>query len=111
MEAEPVVVEEDERGWERMQGEEAGGPAAVSYKTLISGNLTRSEALTMGVAKIPPGAALSEHRHRQAEVYLVFAGGGSVRIGAGVRGPSGRARRSSCRATSSIRARTPAHPS
>ena len=110
MEAEPVVVEEDERGWERMQGEEAGGPAAVSYKTLISGNLTRSEALTMGVAKIPPGAALSEHRHRQAEVYLVLAGGG--RFGSAPEyGPSGRARRSSCRATSSIRARTPAHPS
>ena len=85
MEAEPVVVEEAERGWERMQGEEAVGPAAVLYKTLISGNLTRSEALTMGVAKIPPGAALSEHRHRQAEVYLVLAGEGSVRIGARVR--------------------------
>ena len=85
MEAEPVVVEEAERGWERMQGEEAVGPAAVLYKTLISGNLTRSEALTVSVAKIPPGAALSEHRHRQPEVYLVLAGEGSVRIGAGVR--------------------------
>ena len=84
MDLEPVVVDVDERGWETMQDEETAGPEAVFYKTLISGDLTPSEALTLGVAKIPPGAALSEHRHRQAEVYLVLAGEGSVRADAGV---------------------------
>ncbi len=79
------MVGQDERGWETMQGKEPVGPAAVFYKTLISGGLTRSEALTMGVAKIPPGAALAVLRERQAEVYLVLAGEGSVRIGARVR--------------------------
>ena len=79
----PVVVGEDERAWEVMGDEEA--PGSALFKTLISGGLTRSEALTAGVAKIPPGAALSRHRHRQAEVYLVLAGEGSVRVGDGVR--------------------------
>ena len=34
----------------------------------------------MGIAKIPPGEALREHRHRQAEIYFVLEGTGSVRI-------------------------------
>jgi quercetin dioxygenase-like cupin family protein len=80
---EPVVVGEDERAWEALGDEEASD--SVLFKTLISGGLTKSEALTAGVAKIPTGAALSRHRHRQAEVYLVLAGEGSVRVGDGVR--------------------------
>jgi quercetin dioxygenase-like cupin family protein len=83
MDEEPVVVGEDERAWEVLGDEEASD--SVLFKTLISGDLTKSEALTAGVAKIPPGAALSRHRHSQAEVYLVLAGAGSVRVGDGVR--------------------------
>ena len=85
MDLESVVVGVDERDWEAMQDGEASGQAAAFYKTLISGDLTNSEALTLGVAKIPPGAALAEHHHRQAEVYLVLAGEGLVRVGDGVR--------------------------
>jgi quercetin dioxygenase-like cupin family protein len=81
LDVEPVVIGEDERGWKAWQD----GSDAVLYKTLISGGMTRSEALTVGVAKLQPGAALSGHRHRQAEVYLVLAGEGSVWVGAGVR--------------------------
>ena len=69
MKLEPVVVDPGERGWETMQHEEQSGRVAVFYKTLISADLTPSEALTLGVARIPPGAALSEHRHPQGEVY------------------------------------------
>ena len=85
MELEPVVVDIDERDWETMLGEEASGSAAVFYKTLISGDLTRSEALTVGVAKLAPGGTLSKHHHTQAEVYLVLAGEGLVRVGDRVR--------------------------
>ena len=35
----------------------------------------------MGIGKMPPGEALHKHRHRQAEVYLVLEGSGSVEIG------------------------------
>ena len=81
MDFEPVVVEVGERGWEAMRSGETSGPGSVLFKTLISGDLTRSEALTLGVAKIQPGSALSAHRHAQPEVYLVLAGEGSVRVG------------------------------
>ena len=61
--AQPVVVREDEREWEALRGDEAASSDAAVYRTLISGGLTRSESLTLGVAKIPPGAAFSTHRH------------------------------------------------
>ena len=80
MKPDPIVVREDERGREFMRAESTTGPRGVLYKTLISGGLTRSDSLTLGMAKIPPESALSEHRHRQAEVYLVLAGEGSVRV-------------------------------
>ena len=83
--AQPVVVREDECEWEALRDDEAAGSDAAVYRTLISGGLTRSESLSLGVAKIPPGAAFSTHRHRQPEVYLVLAGEGSVRVGAGIR--------------------------
>lgn len=40
-----------------------------------------SGELTLGIAKMPPGGALHEHHHREAEIYLVLAGSGSVRVG------------------------------
>ena len=80
MKPDPIVVREDERGWEVMRAESTTGPRGVLYKTLISGGLTRSDSLTLGMAKISPESALSEHRHRQAEVYLVLAGEGWVRV-------------------------------
>ena len=34
----------------------------------------------MGIAKIPPAEALHEHRHRQAEIYLLLEGTALVTI-------------------------------
>ena len=79
MSPDPVVVRGGEREWEEM--ENGDGTVGVLFKTLVSSGLTPSEALTLGVAKVPPGGGLREHRHRQAEVYLVLAGEGSVSIG------------------------------
>lgn len=70
MKPDPIVVREDERGWEVMRAESTTGPRGVLYKTLISGGLTRSDSLTLGMAKIPPESALSEHRHRQPRSTL-----------------------------------------
>jgi mannose-6-phosphate isomerase-like protein (cupin superfamily) len=50
------------------------------WKTLISADLTHSEALTMGIAKIPPDEAQHEHRHLQEEIYLLLEGPGSITI-------------------------------
>ena len=81
MDREPIVVQESAREWETCPDEDVAERGLVYWKTLVSGDLTQSEALTMGIKKIPPSEALHEHRHRQAEIYLVLEGTGSVRIG------------------------------
>jgi quercetin dioxygenase-like cupin family protein len=56
---------------------ERGG---TSWKTLISAGRTASNALTLGVARLPPGGALRAHRHAQAEVDFVRGGSGEVTV-------------------------------
>jgi quercetin dioxygenase-like cupin family protein len=82
---EPVVVQDSAREWETWPEEEVSRKGLVYWRTLISGDLTTSEALTMGIGRMPPGEALGRHRHRPAEVYLVLEGTGSVEIGAEAR--------------------------
>ena len=78
MDHEPVVVRESAREWETWPDQEVPKKGQTYWKTLVSGDLTHSEALTMGIAKVPPGEALREHR--QAEIYLVLEGTGSITI-------------------------------
>lgn len=85
MEHEPVVVQESDREWETCPQQEVALRGHVFWKTLISGDITRSNTLTLGTARIPPGEALHEHRHRQAEIYFVLEGTGLVEIGSKTR--------------------------
>jgi mannose-6-phosphate isomerase-like protein (cupin superfamily) len=80
MDREPVIVQENAREWETWPDEEIATKGLAYWKTLISADLTHSEALTLGIAKIPPNEALREHRHLQEEIYLVLEGTGSVTI-------------------------------
>ena len=80
MDHEPVVVRESTREWETWPDQEVQKKGQTYWKTLVSGDITPSGALTMGIAKVPPGEALREHRHRQAEIYLVLEGKGSITI-------------------------------
>ena len=77
----PIVSREEDREWETWDEEDVPQKGVVYWKTLISGGVTRSEGLTLGVANLPPGGALHEHRHKQEEVYLVLEGSGRVRVG------------------------------
>jgi mannose-6-phosphate isomerase-like protein (cupin superfamily) len=52
----------------------------VSWRTLFSGDITPSEALTGGVAEIEPGAPLKLHRHAPPEIYFILAGKGIIWI-------------------------------
>ena len=52
MDREPVVVQEGSREWETWPDEEAARKGLVYWRTLISGDVTRSEALTL--ARITP---------------------------------------------------------
>src|SRR5215217_962632 len=74
MSSEPVVVHQDGRTWERWPSEQVAQRGDVAWKTLISAGLTRSDSLTLGIAKLAPGKRLHAHRHEQAEAYLVLAG-------------------------------------
>lgn len=82
---EPVVVQESDHKWETWTDEDVAQKGLVYWKTLISGDVTHSNALTMGVAKIPPGEALRKHHHQQAEIYLILEGTGLVEIDSEVR--------------------------
>ena len=79
--ADPVIVHKDDREWETWPEADAARRGGSRWKTLISGNVTPSEALTLGVSTLAPGGALHEHRHTQDEVYLVLEGSGLVRVG------------------------------
>ena len=82
MERGPIVSREADREWETWGEEDVPRKGHVYWKTLISRGVTRSQGLTLGVASLPPGGALREHRHTQEEVYLVLDGSGLVRVGA-----------------------------
>ena len=82
MERGPIVSRESDKEWETWDEEDVPQKGLVYWKTLISKGVTRSENLTLGVASLPPGGALREHRHTQEEVYLVLEGSGLVRVGA-----------------------------
>jgi mannose-6-phosphate isomerase-like protein (cupin superfamily) len=78
MGAEPVVVTGSERTWETWPPEQLAERGTVWWKTLVSAELTPSNALTLGVARVPPGQELRLHRHEQPEVYLILEGAGVV---------------------------------
>ena len=82
MERGPIVSREADREWETWGEEDVPKKGLVYWKTLISRGVTRSQGLTLGVASLPPGGTLREHRHTQEEVYLVLDGSGLVRVGA-----------------------------
>jgi quercetin dioxygenase-like cupin family protein len=73
-------VEEAAREWEAWPAEHAAERGQAEWKTLISAGLTPTQALTMGVARLPPGGVLPTHRHEQHEAYLVLDGTGVVTV-------------------------------
>ncbi len=77
---EPVIVAEAEREWEGWPEEDVPQRGGVLWRTLISAGVTPTAGLTLGVARLPPGEALHEHRHAQEEVYLVLEGEGVIRL-------------------------------
>jgi quercetin dioxygenase-like cupin family protein len=80
MSTKPVVVREDDREWEAWSTDQVAERGGVTWKTLVSADLTQSRALTLGVARVPPGESLRAHRHEQAEVYLILQGSGVVSV-------------------------------
>jgi mannose-6-phosphate isomerase-like protein (cupin superfamily) len=80
MPAQPCVVNPGD------PAEEAWNDAArgvVTWKTLLSGDRTPTEGLTMGVAEVveQAGGEARLHRHAQAEAYYILSGRGVLHMG------------------------------
>ncbi len=58
------------------------GRDGVRWRTLLGGDRTQSEAITMGIVEIDPGRpdVLHLHQHEPAEGYYVVSGQGYVSI-------------------------------
>jgi quercetin dioxygenase-like cupin family protein len=52
----------------------------LTWRTLISGDRTPSDQITLGVADFPPHGTLNPHRHEPAEFYFGLTGEGTVLV-------------------------------
>ena len=52
----------------------------LSWRTLISGEMTPSDALVCGIAEMQAGETFALHRHAEPEVYFGLEGAGDVLI-------------------------------
>ncbi|PZO79110.1 MAG: cupin domain-containing protein [Mesorhizobium amorphae] len=78
MSTERVIVQSanaPDDGWN-----EPDGRGVVGWQTLISGDLTPTNALTAGVAHLAVGGRLALHRHDPAEIYYMIAGKAVVTV-------------------------------
>ena len=81
MPTDAVVVRESEREWESWPDDQRGARGEVRWKTLVSGAITDSDSLTLGLARLGPGERLREHRHPQAEAYILLEGELTLTVG------------------------------
>jgi mannose-6-phosphate isomerase-like protein (cupin superfamily) len=75
----PFVIHEEEC---EIEGADDGPFGSVRWRTLVSGDRTPSDSLTVGIAELEPGASekFMPHKHEQAEVYHILSGTGTVTI-------------------------------
>jgi mannose-6-phosphate isomerase-like protein (cupin superfamily) len=72
----PVLRREDEvaeESWNDARGR-------LSFRTLIDGDETPTDALTFGTATLKHGEWLAPHRHAQPEIYFILSGSGAMTI-------------------------------
>jgi mannose-6-phosphate isomerase-like protein (cupin superfamily) len=77
--SEAFVIHEQDCEFE---GSAETGPGSVRWRTLISGDRTPTNSLTVGIAELEPGESrpFRPHKHAQAEVYYVLSGTGTVAV-------------------------------
>ena len=66
--------------WETWTDPAVAEHSPVRWKDLIGRERGASQALSLGIAEIPPGGTLARHRHAAPEIYYVISGAGSVEV-------------------------------
>jgi len=80
--ATPLVLAQDE-GERRVRRTSQAGALTSPFILKVDGRNSGSEDLVMGYEDIPPGQAISPHRHEVAdEIIFVHRGSGVVELGA-----------------------------
>ena len=74
------IKNDTEYPWEYEPGEE-DREDVIRWRTLLSGDNTPTEGISMGTLEIPPGAALDAHHHSPLEVYYLISGEGLLLCG------------------------------
>jgi quercetin dioxygenase-like cupin family protein len=78
--AAPTIIQAADVPWETWRDPAVAGRSPVRWKDLIGRERAASQALSLGVAEIPPGATLARHRHAAPEIYYLLSGAGSVEV-------------------------------
>ena len=76
--AAPTIIQAAGLPWETWPDPALAERSPVRWKDLIGRERGATQALSLGVAEIPPGATLARHRHAAPEIYYVLSGAGSV---------------------------------
>jgi quercetin dioxygenase-like cupin family protein len=72
---------ESETPWE-YESDEGNCEDAIRWRTLLSGERTPTQSISMGTLELPPGSSLDPHHHEPMEVYFVTDGNGTLLINA-----------------------------
>jgi mannose-6-phosphate isomerase-like protein (cupin superfamily) len=75
-----VVAREDEAAWIFERDFVSAQHGAMRWQNLFSGEKTPTQALTFGVAELPPETQLIRHWHEQPESYYFLEGVGVVGV-------------------------------
>lgn len=76
----PLFIRDAELEWEGWGQDQKEARGNVIWKTLFSRGKTASDALTAGIAVVPPDGYLSPHRHSPPEIYYILDGEGVIEI-------------------------------
>lgn len=71
---------ENEYPWEYEDGEE-GRNDVIRWRTLLSGDKTPTNKISMGTLELPSNTVLRPHHHAALEVYYITNGEGVLLIG------------------------------
>ena len=78
--AAPTIVQAADTPWETWPDPALAQASPVRWKDLIGRQRGASQAMSLGVAEIPPGAILARHRHAAPEIYYLLSGTGNVEV-------------------------------